>query len=208
MISSIQGNRQSLNKNKSAATALSPDKVELNDLLIAVADERDKHAFAKLFRWFAPKVLRFGNKQFSNPTLANELLQETMTSVWRKSHLYDCAKGAATTWVFTVMRNASFDMLRKMQSNKEDNLSEDIWPLMEAEHVEVQTFTDHLNARQLKAYLKNLPDAQRQVVHGVYFEELTQEQLAKQLDIPLGTVKSRLRLALLKLREYMGADNG
>jgi len=183
------------------------DSKTLSSWLIDIADKRDKQAFANLFKWFSPKIMGFGRKQFNNPAMASELLQETMTNVWRKAHLYNSDKGAATTWVYTVMRNISFDMLRKIQANHEDTLSDDIWPLAEAQNSDEHVFTDHLMDKQIARYLNRLPDNQKQIVQGVYFQDLSQEQLAKNLNIPLGTVKSRLRLALTKLRQHIGADN-
>ena len=183
------------------------DSKTLSSWLIDIADKRDKQAFANLFKWFSPKIMGFGRKQFNNPAMASELLQETMTNVWRKAHLYNSDKGAATTWVYTVMRNISFDMLRKIQANHEDTLSDDIWPLAEAQNSDEHVFADHLMDKQIARYLNRLPDNQKQIVQGVYFQDLSQEQLAKNLNIPLGTVKSRLRLALTKLRQHIGADN-
>lgn len=191
---------------QSKTTASDIDGKTLSSWLISVAENRDKCAFANLFKWFSPKIIGFGRKQFNNPVMANELLQETMTNVWRKAHLYNVDKGAATTWIYTVMRNISFDMLRKIQSNQEDTISEDIWPLAEAQNSSDHMFADHLMDKQLEQYLNRLPENQKQVVRGVYFQELSQEQLAKQLNIPLGTVKSRLRLALTKLKQHIGAD--
>jgi RNA polymerase sigma-70 factor (ECF subfamily) len=183
------------------------DGKTLSGWLNDIAEKRDKRAFASIFKWFSPKIIGFGRKQFNNPALASELLQETMTNVWRKAHLYNSEKGAATTWVYTVMRNISFDMLRKMQANHEDTLSDDIWPLAEAQNSDEHVFADHLMDKQIAQYLNQLPDNQKQIVQGVYFQDLSQEQLAKNLNIPLGTVKSRLRLALTKLRQHIGADN-
>ena len=177
----------------------------LSDALVKVAVDRDKAAFASLFRYFAPKIKRFGFKQFNNEAAAMELVQDTMTAVWRKAHLYHPEKGAATTWVYTVMRNASFDTLRKMRSNKEDNLSEDIWPTLQSP--EPAEFDDHLETQLLLKHVDKLPLAQREVVKGIYFQELSQEQMAQQLGVPLGTVKSRLRLALAKLRTFLGAEH-
>jgi RNA polymerase sigma-70 factor (ECF subfamily) len=179
----------------------------LSDALCEVANSRDKRAFAKLFEYFAPKIKRFGIKQFGNEALAMELVQDTLTSVWRKAHLYQPDKGAATTWVYTVMRNASFDTLRKMKSNKEEHLSEDIWPLLQDEADCDEDFQDHLQGKQIKKYINKLPRAQQEVVKGVYFQEMSQEQLAEHLNIPVGTVKSRLRLALQKLRAEMGESH-
>ncbi|WP_105903294.1 sigma-70 family RNA polymerase sigma factor [Vibrio gangliei] len=176
----------------------------LEHWLQAIANQRDKQAFKQLFHWFAPKIQRFGMKQFNHPEQAKELVQETMTSVWRKAHLFDADKGAATTWVYTIMRNASFDMLRKIRTQKEEHLSDDIWPLVESDVVEPLDVSDHLMSNKIKRLLDRLSHEQRQLIEGVYFKELSQEQLAEQFNIPLGTVKSRLRLAIAKLRHLMG----
>ncbi|MFC3033807.1 sigma-70 family RNA polymerase sigma factor [Pseudoalteromonas fenneropenaei] len=180
---------------------------ELSDALDAVARHRDKRAFATLFRHFAPKIKRFGLKQFGSEALALELVQDTMTSVWRKAHLYQRDKGAATTWVYTVMRNASFDTLRKMKTHKEEHLSDELWPIIEQEHAAHFDANDHLQDNRVKRFIERLPAAQREVLWGVYFQDLTQEQLAEHLNLPLGTVKSRLRLALEKLRQALEADH-
>ncbi|TKB47466.1 sigma-70 family RNA polymerase sigma factor [Thalassotalea mangrovi] len=171
--------------------------------LADVANNRDKAAFTGLFRFFAPKIQRIAHQQFSNESQASEVVQETMSNVWRKAHLYSPEKGAPTTWVYTIMRNVSFDMLRKMKSRKEDNFSEDIWPLVEADNVETEVYPDHLQQNQILAYLDKLPENQKQVVKGFYFLEMSQEQLARHLNLPLGTVKSRLRLALGKLKQQL-----
>lgn len=121
-----------------------------------------------------------------------------------KSHLFNAEKGAVTTWIYTLVRNQSFDMLRKMQTNREDNLSEDIWQQHSNERDDSAEFSDHLLDRQLVEYVEKLPEEQKNVVKGIYFQELSQEELANQLGIPLGTVKSRLRLALGKLKAHMG----
>lgn len=174
---------------------------QLKQWLSDIAVNRDRKAFAQIFASFAPKIKGFGMKQLKSESAANDLLQDTMSIVWKKSHLYDPVKGAATTWIYTIMRNLSFDMLRKIQSQKEDSLSDDIWPMAEVEDTNSGGFADHLMNQQIAQYLDALPEPQKQVVKGVYFQELTQEQLAIQLAIPLGTVKSRLRLALTKLKQ-------
>ncbi|NOH95984.1 sigma-70 family RNA polymerase sigma factor [Vibrio sp. 99-70-13A1] len=180
---------------------------ELSSWLVLVANKRDKQAFTQLFKFFAPKIKRFGMTKLNNEASANELVQETMTNIWKKAHLYNEDKGAATTWVYTVMRNAAFDMLRKIKSKAEQNVADDIWPIDAAlaeSNEEESPFADHLMSRHIMNQIDTLPPAQRTIVKGVYFQELSQEQLAQQLDVPLGTVKSRLRLALAKLKQQMG----
>jgi RNA polymerase sigma-70 factor (ECF subfamily) len=105
------------------------------------------------------------------------------------------------------MRNVTFDMLRKVKANKEDNLSDDIWPVAESTVSEDETFDDHLENQQLLSGIESLPEAQQQVVKGFYLMEMSQEQLAEHLHLPLGTIKSRLRLALAKLKVQLGEQH-
>lgn len=180
---------------------------QLCEWLNAVANSRDKKAFTQLFKFFGPKIHGIARGKFPNEAQASEVVQETMSNVWRKSHLFDKDKGAATTWVYTVMRNVTFDMLRKIKGNKEDNLSDDIWPIAESIVSDDESFDDHLENKQLLTVIEKLPEAQQAVVKGFYFMEMSQEQLAEHLNLPLGTIKSRLRLALAKLKVQLGEDN-
>ena len=82
--------------------------------------QRDKQAFTHLFHFFSPKIQRIAKVKVNTDAQANEVVQETMGNVWRKAHLFDGNKGAVTTWVYTIMRNVTFDMLRKVRSNRED----------------------------------------------------------------------------------------
>ncbi|WP_255458620.1 sigma-70 family RNA polymerase sigma factor [Aliivibrio sp. SR45-2] len=175
------------------------EKANLDAWLLQVASSQDKQAFSLLFKWFAPKIRAYGIKKFNDPTLAMDLVQETMTLVWRKAALFNQNKGNASGWIFTVMRNHSFDMLRKMQSNKEDTISDELWPLFDKQVESVEL--DWLETRKLKKAVSVLPPNQRVVVEGIYEQGLTQQELSEQLSEPIGTIKSRLRLALTKLRQ-------
>jgi RNA polymerase sigma-70 factor (ECF subfamily) len=175
------------------------EKANLDAWLLQVASSQDKQAFSLLFKWFAPKIRAYGIKKFNDPTLAMDLVQETMTLVWRKAALFNQNKGNASGWIFTVMRNHSFDMLRKMQSNKEDTISDELWPLFDKQVESVEL--DWLETRKLKKAVSVLPPNQRVVVEGLYEQGLTQQELSEQLSEPIGTIKSRLRLALTKLRQ-------
>jgi RNA polymerase sigma factor (sigma-70 family) len=183
------------------------DHLQLCQWLKAVADNRNQQAFTHLFKFFAPKVLRIARGKFPNEAQANEVVQETMSKVWRKAYLFNADKGAATTWVYTVMRNVTFDMLRKIQSDKEDNLSDDIWAITESVETEDDSYDDHLERNKLLAGIDTLPETQQAAVKGFYLMELSQEQLAVKLNLPLGTIKSRLRLALAKLKVQLGESN-
>lgn len=175
------------------------EKANLDAWLLQVGSSQDKQAFSLLFKWFAPKIRAYGIKKFNDPTLAMDLVQETMTLVWRKAALFNQNKGNASGWIFTVMRNHSFDMLRKIQSNKEDTISDELWPLFDKQVESVEL--DWLETRKLKKAVSVLPPNQRVVVEGIYEQGLTQQELSEQLSEPIGTIKSRLRLALTKLRQ-------
>jgi RNA polymerase sigma-70 factor (ECF subfamily) len=187
-----------------------PDKLDHTELcqwLKAVAETRDKQAFTHLFKFFAPKIQSIARSKFPNEAQACEVVQETMSNVWRKAHLFNESKGAPTTWVYTVMRNVTFDLLRKVKGNKEDNLSDDIWPIAENNTIEDENFDDHLENKKLLSVIEYLPEAQQQVVKGYYLMEMSQEQLSEHLNLPLGTIKSRLRLALAKLKVQLGENH-
>ena len=177
----------------------------LSQLLVDVALKRDQKAFTIVFQHFAPKIKRFAVQKFSNSDKANDIVQDTMSNVWRKAHLFCPNKGAAHTWVYTIMRNVTFDALRKIRSGREDNLSEDIWPLIEGD-TEDNVFEDHLENKLILENLEKLSDDQRIAVKAFYFSELSQEQISEHLGIPLGTVKSRLRLAVARLKGNIGDD--
>ena len=176
----------------------------LQACMASVADKRCKKSFAVVFKHFASKVKSLASRQLGNDALASEITQEAMSQVWRKAHLYHPDKGAVSTWVYTIARNLCFDLLRKSQTHCEINVAEDIWPLFEQTAIDTKEFVDHLSDKRLCQCIETLPDKQKQVVRGVFFQELSQEQLARQLQIPLGTVKSRLRLALGKLKQELG----
>lgn len=192
----VRQNKQSMDDKKQDAQL-----VELTAHLVNVANNRDRAAYAQLFSYFAPKILNFANQKLATQGCAMDLVQETMTTVWTKAHLFDADKGAVTTWVFTIMRNRCFDMLRKVQHNKEDTYGDDIWPVFETP--EPDEHEDHILTAKLLKHVDALPPLQRQVVKGIYLQELSQQELSSKLSVPLGTVKSRLRLGLVKLRSIL-----
>ncbi|MDX2319845.1 MAG: sigma-70 family RNA polymerase sigma factor [Moritella sp.] len=185
---------------------IDPDDVELDiqRALTAVGNDQDKRAFELLFKHFAPKIRGFGLQRFGQEAQALELVQDTLLLVWRKAALFNADKGKASTWIYTVMRNHCFDMLRKQQTQKEDQVSDDLWPLIEAEQT---VEDDHLLTGQLLSHITCLPKQQKEVVEALLIKELSQQEVASLLNIPLGTVKSRLRLAISKLKSKLEIDH-
>jgi RNA polymerase sigma-70 factor (ECF subfamily) len=184
---------------------LDKEQQEINDWLDDVSTTQDKVAFSQLFKYFAPRIRSHGLKKFGQEAVAMELVQETMMLVWRKAHQFDAQKGKGSTWIYTIMRNYSFDMLRKMQNNKEDLMSEDLWPLIDVE--DEQPPSDHLQSKNILSHIDKLPALQKQVVEQIYINDKTQQELADELAVPLGTIKSRLRLAMTKLRDMMEKEH-
>ena len=182
---------------------LSHDDLQINQWLKLVACNQDKTAFTRLFKHFAPKIRAHGLQRFKQEAAALELVQETMMLVWRKAALYDHSKGKASTWIYTVMRNYCFDMLRKVQHKKEDTVSDILWPLFELDEGAFAVAPDHLQSRSLLSHIDSLPEQQKQVVEAIYLQEMTQQELAEKMGVPLGTIKSRLRLALAKLKSKL-----
>ncbi|HAS6348686.1 RNA polymerase sigma factor [Vibrio sp. IRLE0018] len=170
--------------------------------------QKDKLAFATVFKHFAPKLKQFAYKHVGNEQVALEMVQETMTTVWHKAHLFDGEKSALSTWVYTIIRNLCFDLLRKQKGKDLHIHADDIWPsdYYPLDMVDRYSPEQDMLKEQVMRFLDCLPKAQREVLQAVYIEDLPHQQVAEMFDIPLGTVKSRLRLAVEKLRHTMQAD--
>lgn len=169
-----------------------------------IALNRDKAAYAGLFNYFAPRLKAFGIKMFGNEQQAMEMVQDTMLNVWQKAALFDPTRGCASTWIYTIARNVRFDMLRKKQSRKDDISADDLWrdgDYPEQEDLQSHSWDLYIIAEKIAPHFAALPPAQRVVMEKVYLEENSHQEVAEQLGIPLGTVKSRIRLALDRLRE-------
>lgn len=164
-----------------------------------VAASRDRASFAALFEYFAPRVKSYLMRVGTPAALAEELAQETMLSVWRKAALFDADRASASTWIFTIARNLRIDAARRMRD-----------PMIIASEIEPDAPEEPfaIVARQqsqtvVRDALQRLPAEQRQVLTLSFFEERPHSEIATMLGIPLGTVKSRVRLAISKLRELV-----
>jgi len=180
--------------------AMTPDAA--NALLGRVAREQDRAAFAALFGHFAPRVKAYLLRLGAPGPLAEDLAQEALLSLWRKAHLFDPAKASAATWLFTIARNLRIDAIRR--EKRPELEPEDFLPQPEAAADDGLARTDEEN--RLRAALKHLPADQSQVVELSFFADKPHSEIARQLGIPLGTVKSRLRLALARLKRALGED--
>ncbi len=168
-------------------------------LLLAVRDHADRAAFAQLFRHFAPRVKAFLRKSGATDALAEECAQDVMATLWQKAHLFDPTRASVATWVFTIARNRRIDALRKSRRPEPEELS---WgPEPEPDQADVMVLQQE--SRRLGEALAQLPEKQRALIERAYFGDLSHSEIAAETGLPLGTIKSRIRLALERLRHQM-----
>lgn len=169
------------------------------DHMVRIRDHQDQSAFAELFAHFAPRVKGFLMKSGADASLAEECAQEVMATVWHKAHMFDPARASVATWIFTVARNRKIDVLRKQRRPEPDDLG---WgPEEEPEQAEVMALQQE--TERLGKAIEELPPAQRELIEKAYFGELSHSEIAAETGLPLGTIKSRIRLALERLRHAM-----
>jgi RNA polymerase sigma factor (sigma-70 family) len=164
-----------------------------------IRDAQDQAAFVALFKHFAPRVKAFLMKSGASESLAEECTQEVMATLWRKSHLFDPARASVATWIFTIARNRKIDALRKQRRPEPEDLT---WG-PEAEPDQEDVLTLQQESERLAEALAQLPEKQRDLITKAYFGDLSHSEIADQTGLPLGTIKSRIRLALEKLRHEM-----
>lgn len=167
--------------------------------LIAIRDHKDQAAFARVFSHFAPRVKGFLMRSGASAEMAEECAQDVMATLWRKSHLFDPSKASPSTWIFTIARNRQIDLIRKSRRPEPEEL--DWGPDEEqdpSDALALQEETDRLG----KA-LAELPEKQRDLIQRAYFGDLSHNEIAAETGLPLGTIKSRIRLALDRLRHSM-----
>lgn len=175
-----------------------------SSLLEKVGKTRDEDAFAQLFAHFAPLIKGFclGNLNANFPSeAAEEIVQEVMFKVWQKSPSYDATKAAASTWIYTVMRNCRIDFMRRNKNSSRDNDVidvDDIWDESSEDQGYIYLMQVH-NEAMVQMSFAQLPTEQRQVLTQVYMQGKTHQQIANETGLPLGTVKSRVRIGLKKM---------
>jgi RNA polymerase sigma-70 factor (ECF subfamily) len=169
------------------------------EFLQRIAERGDVEAFRQLFEAYAPRVKSYMMRQGADANTAEELAQETLLTVWRKAGLYSGDKGSATTWIFTIARNLRIDRLRREQRWMPLPDDYDSQPSTDAGPDEA--FAQEERRIRMQQALSELPPDQREAVVLSYIEGLSHSEIADRLGLPLGTVKSRMRLAYLKIRD-------
>ena len=161
-----------------------------------IRDQKDQTAFAELFEHFAPRIKGFLIKSGANLSLAEECSQEVMATCWHKAHMFDPSRASVATWIFTIARNRKIDVLRKERRPEPEELT---WgPEEEPDQTDVMVIQQE--SEQLGRAIADLPEVQRDLIKKAYFGDLTHSEIAAQTGLPLGTIKSRIRLALDRLR--------
>lgn len=177
-------------------------RVLMSNLLTKIAEERSDDAFQKLYSEYAPRVKTYMMQQGADPALSEELAQETLLTVWRKASQYSPDRGTAAAWIFTIARNLRIDRLRKdvRWQSLPDEQAEAI--PSEAAGQDEMVLIDQRRVR-VQAALADLPPDQRTVVTLAYIEGLSHSEIAEKLSTPIGTIKSRMRLAYQKVRDAL-----
>jgi RNA polymerase sigma-70 factor (ECF subfamily) len=171
--------------------------------VLQLVAQQDRPAFARLFAHFAPQIKAFGLSTVlpdRSGHFADELVQETMITVWNKAGSYDASKAGASTWIFTIARNKRIDLLRKLKRHSGMLDIDDIWPLEDEGAGPFQTLQQRVTEQRVRESLKTLPPAQREVLQLAFMEGKSHSEIAAELALPLGTVKSRIRLAMQRLQ--------
>ncbi len=174
------------------------------DLIVAIGARQDRSAFAALFAHFAPRVKAYLVRTGTDSSGADELTQEVMLLVWRKAARYDPAQANAATWIFTIARNKRIDRFRRDRPLDFDPDDPTLAP--EPQHLPDQQLESAEQARKLGVAISTLPDEQSALLKLAFFDGKSHSAIAAEVGLPLGTVKSRLRLALARLRTFLGND--
>ena len=181
------------------ATDVGTTPEALSELLEAVAQFQDRSAFAALFDYFAPRIKGFIRKRGVEAAQAEDLAQDVMMTVWRRAGLYKREQGSVSTWIFTIARNRHIDVIRRERRPEIDAND----PMLAGEPaLEGETILSQAQiASRLRSAIDELPSDQIDVLKKSFFEDKPHSEIAVELGLPLGTVKSRVRLALAKLRQ-------
>ena len=173
------------------------EKSNLNNLMNRIQKDRDEMAFSEIFDFFAPKINAYFIQNRIKIESSEELTQEVLSTVWVKSNLYDSNKSALSTWIFTIARNKKVDFFRK--NSKINFQEEDIREFLYQDR-EVDPIEENEAKKQIERINNELDEQQKIMIKMNFFENKSHKKIADELEIPLGTVKSRIRQILTKMQ--------
>jgi RNA polymerase sigma-70 factor (ECF subfamily) len=178
-----------------------PAVANFSEMIAGIAARTDRQAFIGLFSHFAPRVKSYMLRLGCSPSQAEELAQETLLTVWRKAATFDPAKAAPSTWIFTIARNLRIDALRR---ERRPEPAPDPSEAPDADPAPDAALAASQSEGRVRHAMLILPAEQAEVVRLSFFSDKPHSEIAAELGLPLGTVKSRLRLAMGRLREELG----
>ena len=176
------------------------DKLALENLMVKITDDRDEGAFSELFDFLAPKINAYYIQNGLVSDSAEELTQEVMSTIWLKSYQYKPIKSAVSTWVYTIARNKKIDFFRK--KSKSYYNEDDIRQFLYENNVD-DKFSENEIKERVDKINKELDINQQKIIKMNFFENKSHKKIAEELEIPLGTVKSRIRQILTKIHKIL-----
>ncbi|MEO1089209.1 MAG: sigma-70 family RNA polymerase sigma factor [Pseudomonadota bacterium] len=183
-----------------------PSAGDLAALVERVAASADRNAFLALFDHYAPRLKAFYRRRAMGEAQAEDLVQDVMLTLWQRASMYDPGQASVSTWVFTIARNRQIDVIRRERKPELDPDEPALQPSAGPEPD--RAFDQEQDAARVRAALLALPPSQAELIRVSFFEEASHSALAERFALPLGTVKSRLRLALQKLRAALDDGSG
>ena len=173
------------------------ENAKINDLIIKISEERDEIAFSEIFDFIAPKINAYYIQNNLSAEHAEELTQEVLSTIWLKAELFDPEKSKFITWSFTIARNKKIDFYRKNQKNvaNEEDIRDFLYNENKLDDYEIES--------TIKDISKDLDENQKKLIKMSFFEQKSHKNIARELEIPLGTVKSRIRASLIKMQKHI-----
>jgi RNA polymerase sigma-70 factor, ECF subfamily len=189
----------------SSPPAPNPDRERFADLMERVAHHKDRAAYGELFAYYGPRVKAYLMRLGADDSLSEELAQDVMVTVWRKAELFDRRQASVSTLLFRIARNRRIDAIRRTRRPELDPRDPLLLPSAPAAADDALTTQD--TERRVRAAMRDLPDEQKDLLRAAFYEGLSHREIAERSGTPLGTVKSRLRLAFQKLRVKLDGDS-
>ena len=173
------------------------ENTEIIDLIKKISENRDEGAFSQIFDFIAPKINSYFIKNNLNFEQSEELTQDVLSTIWSKAYLFNPEKSKFTTWSFTIARNKKIDFYRKTKKNNinEDDIRSFLYQNEEGNDYEIEATINKIK--------EELDQNQQKLIKMSFFEQKSHKNIAEELEIPLGTVKSRIRSALNKMQKFL-----
>ena len=173
------------------------ENAKIIDLIKKISEERNEIAFSEIFDFIAPKINAYYLQNNLSVEQAEELTQEVLSTIWLKAELFDPKKSKFITWSFTIARNKKIDFYRKNQKNvaNEEDIRNFLYTENQSDDYEIESI--------IKDITKDLDENQKKLIKMSFFEQKSHKNISRELEIPLGTVKSRIRASLIKMQKHI-----